>query len=248
MRFAFKTAPQNTTWADMLAVWREADDIEPVRVGLDLRPLLPDLLRTPPGPAWRAGSRSTALAQATTRLRLGTLVTGIVYRHPAVLANMAATLDIISGGRLELGLGAGWNEEECGAYGIELGSLRERFDRFDEACEVSSACWPRRPRTTPAATTADRRPVRAEAGAASASAARHRRRRREADAADGGPPGPALEPADGRDPRRVRAEARRAGRALRRHRPRPGRDHGLHPHAAAIGRRSDTWPTRRRAG
>ena len=64
------------------------------------------------------------------------LVTGIHYRHPAVLANMAATLDIISGGRLELGIGAGWNEEESGAYGIELGTLKERFDRFDEACEV----------------------------------------------------------------------------------------------------------------
>ena len=78
----------------------------------------------------------TALAQATTRLRLGTLVTGIHYRHPAVLANMAAALDIISGGRLELGIGAGWNEEESGAYGIELGSLKERFDRFEEACQV----------------------------------------------------------------------------------------------------------------
>ncbi|MGZ4681023.1 MAG: LLM class flavin-dependent oxidoreductase, partial [Acidimicrobiales bacterium] len=46
------------------------------------------------------------------------------------------TLDIVSGGRLELGIGAGWNEEESGAYGIELGTLTERFDRFDEACEV----------------------------------------------------------------------------------------------------------------
>ena len=54
-----------------------------------------------------------------TRLRLGTLVTGIHYRHPAVLANMAATLDVVSGGRLELGIGAGWNEEESGAYGME---------------------------------------------------------------------------------------------------------------------------------
>jgi F420-dependent oxidoreductase-like protein len=69
-------------------------------------------------------------------LRLGTLVTGIHYRHPAVLANMAAALDIISGGRLELGIGAGWNEEESGAYGIELGSITERFDRFEEACVV----------------------------------------------------------------------------------------------------------------
>jgi alkanesulfonate monooxygenase SsuD/methylene tetrahydromethanopterin reductase-like flavin-dependent oxidoreductase (luciferase family) len=53
-----------------------------------------------------------------------------------VLANMAAALDIISNGRLELGIGAGWNEEESGAYGIELGSVKERFDRFEEACEV----------------------------------------------------------------------------------------------------------------
>ena len=49
---------------------------------------------------------------------------------------MAAALDIVSDGRLELGIGAGWNEEESGAYGIELGSLKERFDRFEEACEV----------------------------------------------------------------------------------------------------------------
>jgi len=69
-------------------------------------------------------------------VRLGTLVTGIHYRHPAVLANMAATLDIVSGGRLELGIGAGWNEEESGAYGIELGSPAERSDRFEEGCEV----------------------------------------------------------------------------------------------------------------
>jgi len=78
----------------------------------------------------------TALAQATTRLRMGTLVTGIHYRHPAILANMATTLDIISGGRLELGIGAGWNEEESGGYGIELGTPAQRSDRFEEACEV----------------------------------------------------------------------------------------------------------------
>src|SRR5262249_17335315 len=76
-----------------------------------------------------------ALAQATTRLRLGNLVTGIHYRHPAVLANMVSTIDIISGGRLELGIGAGWNEEESGAYGIDLGTKRERSDRFEEACQ-----------------------------------------------------------------------------------------------------------------
>jgi F420-dependent oxidoreductase-like protein len=78
----------------------------------------------------------TALAQATKRLRFGTLVTGIHYRHPAVLAKMIATLDNVSGGRLEVGIGAGWNEEESSAYGIALGSPRERSDRFEEACQV----------------------------------------------------------------------------------------------------------------
>ena len=77
-----------------------------------------------------------ALAQATSRIRVGCQVTGMIYRHPAVLANMAATTDIISGGRLELGLGAGWNQMECDAYGIELPPLRERFDRFDEGVEA----------------------------------------------------------------------------------------------------------------
>src|SRR5688500_19069747 len=78
----------------------------------------------------------SSLTPPHTRIRHGCHDTGIDYRHPAVLANMAATLDIVSNGRLELGIGAAWNEEECNAYGIELGSLKQRFDRFDEACEV----------------------------------------------------------------------------------------------------------------
>ena len=77
-----------------------------------------------------------ALAQATTRLRLGAMVNGMHYRHPAVTANMAATVDHISDGRFVLGLGAGWFEPESNAYGIPLGSLKERFDRFDEGVQV----------------------------------------------------------------------------------------------------------------
>lgn len=75
-----------------------------------------------------------ALAAVTERLRLGVLVTGNTHRHPAVLANMAASIDVISGGRLEIGLGAGWSEEEHGAYGIPLPPWPERFDRLNKAC------------------------------------------------------------------------------------------------------------------
>src|SRR5580658_7662814 len=93
---------------------------------------------TPPydGPNFEAWTMLAAMAQATRRIRIGCQVTGMIYRHPAVLANMAATVDIISGGRLEIGLGAGWNQMECDAYGIELPPLRERFDRFDEGVEA----------------------------------------------------------------------------------------------------------------
>jgi F420-dependent oxidoreductase-like protein len=135
MRFAFKTAPQNTTWAAMLDVWRAADDIEVFESGWTFDHFYP-IVGDSAGPCLEGWVTLTALAQATRRLRLGTLVTGIHYRHPAVLANMVATLDIVSAGRLELGIGAGWNQEESGAYGIELGSPRERSDRFAEACEV----------------------------------------------------------------------------------------------------------------
>jgi F420-dependent oxidoreductase-like protein len=135
MRFAFKTANQNTTWDDVLAVWREADDIDVFESGWNFDHFYP-IQGDPSGPCLEGWMMLGALAQATRRLRMGTLVTGIHYRHPAVLANMVSTLDIVSGGRLELGLGAGWNEEESGAYGIELGAARERSDRFEEACEV----------------------------------------------------------------------------------------------------------------
>jgi F420-dependent oxidoreductase-like protein len=135
MRFAIKTSPQNTEWADMLAVWQAADEIELFESGWTFDHFYP-IFSDSTGPCLEGWVTLTALAQATKRLRVGTLVSGIHYRHPALLANMAATLDIVSGGRLEIGIGAGWNEEESGAYGMRLGSLKERSDRFEEACEV----------------------------------------------------------------------------------------------------------------
>jgi F420-dependent oxidoreductase-like protein len=135
MRFAFKTSPQNTTWPDMLSVWRAADDIDLYESGWTFDHFYP-IEGDSSGPCLEGWTTLTALAQATNRLRLGTLVTGVHYRHPAVLANMASALDVISNGRLELGVGAGWNEEESRAYGIELGAVKERMDRFEEACQV----------------------------------------------------------------------------------------------------------------
>ena len=135
MQFAFKTSQQNTSWPDILAVWKEADQIETFVSGWNFDHFYP-IVGDSSGPCLEGWMTLAALAQATTRLRLGTLVTGIHYRHPAVLANMASTLDIMSGGRLELGIGAGWNEEESGAYGIPLGTPGRRSDRFEEACQV----------------------------------------------------------------------------------------------------------------
>jgi F420-dependent oxidoreductase-like protein len=77
-----------------------------------------------------------ALAQATERLRLGSLVFSVTYRHPAVLAKWAASVDHVSGGRLLLGIGAGWQENEHAQYGLELGPRRTRIERFEEACQV----------------------------------------------------------------------------------------------------------------
>ncbi|ORX19144.1 LLM class F420-dependent oxidoreductase [Mycobacterium szulgai] len=83
----------------------------------------------------------TALARDTTVLRLGTSVLCNSYRHPAVLAKMAATLDAISGGRLDLGLGAGWFQREFEAYGIPFPPVRDRVSALDEALQVIRAVW-----------------------------------------------------------------------------------------------------------
>jgi len=78
----------------------------------------------------------TLTAAETTRLRFGPLVCPMTFRHPSLLARMAASVDILSGGRLVLGLGAGWNEREHRAFGIPFPSLRERIDQLEEGIEV----------------------------------------------------------------------------------------------------------------
>jgi F420-dependent oxidoreductase-like protein len=147
MRFSIWPSPVRP-WEEILELTRhcEATGWDGVYFADHFMPNGPDA--TPlDGDTLECWSVMAALASAVPRLRLGTLVSSVTYRHPAVLANIAAAVDRISGGRLLLGIGAGWQENEHAAYGIELGSVKERLDRFDEACQVLTSLL-REPRTT----------------------------------------------------------------------------------------------------
>ena len=85
------------------------------------------------------------LAGITTKIKLGTLVTGMIYRYPSVLAKVAATLDVLSKGRLYMGIGAGWNEQESLAYGISFPSNQERMLRLEEAIQIIRKMWTEEP-------------------------------------------------------------------------------------------------------
>ena len=134
-RLTFKTRPQDTAWQPLLDFWLEGERIDALDGGWLFDHFYP-IYGDSTGPCFEGWTALSYLAGRTRRLRLGLMVTGNPYRHPAVLAKMAATFDVFSGGRLDLGLGAGWNQEEAGAYGIPLLPLRERFDQFEEACEI----------------------------------------------------------------------------------------------------------------
>jgi F420-dependent oxidoreductase-like protein len=127
----------NQPWAEVLATARHA-----AATGWDGVWIADHFMGNSPGPippdapTLEAGSVVAGLAAAVDRVRVGTLVYGNTYRHPAVLANMAATADQISGGRFVLGLGASWQVNEHEQYGIPLPPAGERVDRFAEAVEV----------------------------------------------------------------------------------------------------------------
>jgi len=164
MRFALYADRAHMTWDRLFATWVEADQIDLFEsawtwdhlyvydetLNPSIRGRLAavrDRLRrhrrqqAPEGvgPCPDGWVSLAALLQATNRLRGGCLVTGMVYRHPAVLAKMASTVDTLSGGRLELGLGTGWSQREDEAYGLEIGDAKARADRFEEgaSCLVS---------------------------------------------------------------------------------------------------------------
>ena len=140
LHFGIKTAQQNTTYDDMLRVWEEADSIPVIEHAWAFDHFIP-LGPDPTGPQLEGWTLLGALAARTQRIRLGLMVTGNTYRHPAILANIATTVDIISHGRLDLGIGAGWNEMEHNMYGIPLYTPGERIRRLGEACEVIKLLW-----------------------------------------------------------------------------------------------------------
>jgi len=92
-------------------------------------------------PMLEGWTTQSVVAGFTNKIKLGTLVTGIVYRHPSVLAKMGASLDVLSNGRLFMGIGAAWNVDEATAYGIPFPPVKERMQRLEEAVQVIKKMW-----------------------------------------------------------------------------------------------------------
>ncbi len=139
MRVGRFTSMGAQTWSGVLELWREIES-----TGWDIACVTDHFLpntKDREGAMLESWSTLSALAALVPRMRVGTIVLGNTYRHPAVVAKMAAQVDIISGGRLILGLGAGWQQNEHKAYGIPFYTMRERLERLDEACEVMRGLW-----------------------------------------------------------------------------------------------------------
>ena len=142
MRFGIFTSTGAQTWSGVLDLWRHVE-----KTGWDVACVTDHFLpntKEREGAMLESWSSLSALAALVPRIRVGTIVLGNTYRHPAVVAKMAAQVDIISGGRLVLGMGAGWQQNEHEAYGIPFYTLRERLMRLDEACEVIKSLWTQR--------------------------------------------------------------------------------------------------------
>ena len=134
MQFGIDVSQHQLTWDELLARTRWAEEVgfESAWVFDHFKALYGD----PTGPCFEGWSLLAALAAATDRIRLGALVTGVTYRHPSILAAQAVTIDHISNGRLEFGIGAAWFEGEHQELGLDFPSNAERARRLEEAVEV----------------------------------------------------------------------------------------------------------------
>ena len=139
MRFGLFTSMGGQTWERVLDFWQHSE-----RSGWDIACVTDHFMPNSPakeGDMPEGWSMLAALSALVPRMRVGTIVLGNTYRHPAVVAKMAAQVDIISNGRLLLGIGAGWQENEHDAYGIPFYTMGERLRRLDEACTVMRNLW-----------------------------------------------------------------------------------------------------------
>ncbi len=145
IRFGIITAQQNSSFDDILPCWQEAEQL-----GFDTAWLFDHfapLSGPKDGPCADGWTFLPVALARTQRIRGGLMVTANHYRHPAVLANMAAATDLLSGGRLEFGIGAGAPSGEHEMYGLHLGSPRERVERLAEACQLIKSLWTERQTT-----------------------------------------------------------------------------------------------------
>ena len=137
VRFGIQTGQDSVEWSHLVEFWQFLDR----ETAFDNVWTYDHFVAVQPGAggndaSYEGWTALAAAAQATERLRLGCLVTGVTYRHPSVLAKMAATVDHISNGRLEFGIGAAWHEPEHRFYGIPFPPAREREDRLEEAVQL----------------------------------------------------------------------------------------------------------------
>jgi F420-dependent oxidoreductase-like protein len=139
IRFGVHSGQQNIGYEDYRDLWLRSEALGFEWVS-DFDHFLP-IMSDPTGPQFEGPTLLAAMAAQTSRVRCGMLVLGVTYRHPAVVANIAATIDHVSGGRLELGIGAAWFELEHDQYGIPFPRIGERMDMLDEACHVMRGLW-----------------------------------------------------------------------------------------------------------
>ncbi len=134
IRFGIQTGQQNVAWNDLLSLWQKADGwgYDSLWAFDHFYPIYVD----PEGDCFEGWTLLSALAQATSRARIGHMVNGNTYRHPCVTAKMAATLDHICGGRLNMGIGAGWFELEHENFGIDFKSVVGRLEALEEALRI----------------------------------------------------------------------------------------------------------------
>ena len=143
MKFGAQATQSGISWQDLLSLWQDLDSDSAFHHLwlMDHFVTGAGAAANSEGPCLEGWTALSALAAATSRVRIGIMVTGNTYRHPAVLAKMATTVDHVSGGRLEFGLGAAWHEYEHQAFAIPFHTVRERLERLDEAAHVIKALW-----------------------------------------------------------------------------------------------------------